>query len=143
MKSQTNPQVVMWSEEHGIEAFNFDSLQEAQEGFERIKAVCRADKQGSERHLFLSIATWRTSDDDQPACSDRSKQIMTKNFTVTFEIDQAIRWELYKTSLADKLIDRAAEDFDCPEGISGSAYTGEIEVKDRLFVVTLTEGEKT
>ena len=66
-----------------------------------------------------------------------------KTFTVTFEIDQAIQWQLYKSSLADKLIDRAAESFDCPEEIIGSAYTSEIQVKDKLFVVTLTEGEKT
>ena len=65
-----------------------------------------------------------------------------KTFTKTFEIDVAIRWELYKSSLADKLLDRTAEDAGCPQEITESAWTGEVQVKDKQFVVTLTEGEK-
>ena len=66
-----------------------------------------------------------------------------KTFTATFDIDTAIGWELYKRSLADKLIEQAAGHFDCPGEIIDSAYTGEVEVKDKQFVVTLTEGEET
>ena len=65
-----------------------------------------------------------------------------KTFTATFEIDQAIGWELYKSSLTDKLLHRAAEAPDCPKELTESAWTGEIQVKEKLFVVTLTEGEQ-
>ena len=65
-----------------------------------------------------------------------------KTFTKTFEIEKAIGWDLYKTNLAEELLDRAADDADCPKEITGSAYTGEVQVKDKLFVVTLTEGEE-
>lgn len=65
-----------------------------------------------------------------------------KRFTKTFEIEEAIRWELYKSNLAEALFDRTAADSGCPQEITGSAYTGEAQVKDKLFVVTLTEGEE-
>ena len=39
---------------------------------------------------------------------------MPQVFTTTFEIESAIRWELYKANLADKLIDLAADDPFCP-----------------------------
>lgn len=65
-----------------------------------------------------------------------------KTFTMTFEIEQAIRSELYKKSLAAELLDRAADAPDCPQEIVESAWTGEVQVKDGKFVVTLTEGEK-
>jgi hypothetical protein len=35
-------------------------------------------------------------------------------FTTTFAIEEAIRWELYKTTLAEELFDRAAGDPRCP-----------------------------
>ena len=50
---------------------------------------------------------------------------MPQVFTTTFEIESAIRWELYKANLADKLIDLAADDPFCPTQIKESAYTGE------------------
>lgn len=65
-----------------------------------------------------------------------------KTFTKTFEIDMAIRWELYKTNLALELLDRAANDAGCPKEITESAWTGEVQAEGKLFVVTLTEGEK-
>jgi hypothetical protein len=65
-----------------------------------------------------------------------------KTFTTTIEIERAIGWELYKSSLADKLLDRAAEAPDCPKEITESAWTGEVEVKGSQFVVTLIEGEQ-
>ena len=64
-----------------------------------------------------------------------------KTFTKTFEIEKAIAWELYKTNLAEALFDRTAADSGCPEEITASAYTGEVQVKNKRFVVTLTEGE--
>ena len=66
---------------------------------------------------------------------------MPQVFTTTFEIDNAIRWQLYKASLADKLIDLAADDPFCPDAVKESAYTGKVEVKGNEFVVTLTQGE--
>jgi hypothetical protein len=50
------------------------------------------------------------------------------SFTVTFEIDQAIHWDLYKSSLADELLDRTADAPNCPHEISDSAWTGQVEV---------------
>jgi hypothetical protein len=64
-----------------------------------------------------------------------------KTFVKTFAIDEALRWEIYKTILAEELFDRTAADSGCPQEITGSAYTGEVQVRDGLFVVTLTEGE--
>jgi hypothetical protein len=65
-----------------------------------------------------------------------------QTFTTTFEIEPAIGWELYKTSLAEELFDRAAADPRCPSQIKESAYTGEIAVEGKVFSVTLTEGEQ-
>ena len=65
-----------------------------------------------------------------------------KSFTKTFAIEEAIRWEVYKTNLVEALLDRAADAPGCPQEITGSAWTGEVQVKDKLFVVTLTEGEE-
>ena len=65
-----------------------------------------------------------------------------KTFSKTFDINEAIGWELYKASLADKLLDRSADDPNCPKEISSSAWIGTVEVKGKDFVVTLTEGEK-
>jgi hypothetical protein len=65
-----------------------------------------------------------------------------KTFIKTFEIDEAIGWELCKASLTDRLLDRAADDPDCPKEIIDSTWIGMVEVKDKEFVVTLTEGEE-
>ena len=65
-----------------------------------------------------------------------------KTFTTTFEIDQAIRWELYKSNLAEELIDRSAANAVCPQEIKQSAYTGEVSVDGKVFSVTLIEGEQ-
>jgi len=65
-----------------------------------------------------------------------------KTFTKTFEIEKALDWELFKTNLAEALFDRTADAADCPEEITASAFTGEVQVRDKLFVVTLTEGEE-
>jgi hypothetical protein len=64
-------------------------------------------------------------------------------FTKTFEIAVAIGWELHKSNLAEALFDRTEADSDCPKEIIGSVYTGEVQVKDKVFVVYLTEGEKS
>lgn len=64
-------------------------------------------------------------------------------FTKTFDIEEAIGWQLYKSSLADQLLDRAADAPDCPKEIGDSAWIGTVEVKGKQFVVTLTEGENT
>ena len=65
-----------------------------------------------------------------------------QTFTTALEIETAIRWELYKTSLAEELFDRAAADPRCPSQIKESAYTGEVVVEGTVFSVTLTEGEQ-
>ena len=57
------PQVIMWSDEYGLEEFNYDTEQEAREGFERLKATCQDNDDGIDRHLFLAIDTWTSSDD--------------------------------------------------------------------------------
>ncbi len=66
-----------------------------------------------------------------------------KTFSKTFEIDEVLGWKLYKTNLAEALLDRTTDAPGCPEEISGSVFTVEIEVKDKAFVVTLTEGEES
>jgi hypothetical protein len=63
-------------------------------------------------------------------------------FSKTFEIEQAIQWELYKTTLAEELFDRAAADPRCLSEIKNSAYTGEVVVEGKVFSVTLTVGEE-
>ena len=65
-----------------------------------------------------------------------------KTFQKTFDIEQALGWELYKTNLAEELFDRTAADPACPQESTGSAYTGEVRVHCDLLVVTLTEGEE-
>jgi hypothetical protein len=65
-----------------------------------------------------------------------------KTFTKTFDIEAGLGWELYKTTLAEELLDRAADDADCPKEITASAWTGNVEVQGKVFVVTLTEGEE-
>jgi hypothetical protein len=65
-----------------------------------------------------------------------------QTFTTPFPVDEALGWELYKTNLAEELIDRAATDPRCPTRIKESAYTGEVVVAGNLFSVTLIEGEE-
>jgi hypothetical protein len=59
--------VIMLSDEFGLEEFDYDTEQEAREGFERLKATCQASEDGIERHLFLAIDTWTSNDDDTQA----------------------------------------------------------------------------
>jgi hypothetical protein len=47
-----------------------------------------------------------------------------QSFTTTFEIETAVRWELYKSNLAEELFGRAAADPRCQSQIKESAYTG-------------------
>ena len=74
---------------------------------------------------------WVITEADRSATSSCSPKIIERT-----------TWELYKSSLADKLLDRTAEDAGCPEEITDSAWTGEVQAKGKPFVVTLTEGEK-
>ena len=62
-------------------------------------------------------------------------------FSKSFDIEEAIGWELYKSNLAEELLERAAHDPGCPVEITGSAYIGEVTVDGGRFVITLTEGE--
>jgi hypothetical protein len=45
----------------------------------------------------------------------------------TFEIEEALGWELYKMNLAEALFDRTATDAGCPQEITASVYTGEVQ----------------
>lgn len=58
------PKVVMSSEEFGTEDFDYDTIEEAREGFERLKKQCAKSfkKDGIERHLLLVIDDWGTGD---------------------------------------------------------------------------------
>ena len=55
------PKVVMSSEEFGTEDFDYDTIEEAREGFERLKKECAKSfkEDGIERRLLLVIADWR------------------------------------------------------------------------------------
>ena len=67
-----------------------------------------------------------------------------QSFTTTFEIEQAIGWELYKTTLTEELLDRAAADPACPSQIKDSANTGEIAVEaTNLFQIVRALPEPT
>ena len=57
------PQVIMCSDEYGVEEFDYETEQEAREGFERLKATCQANDDGIERHLILAINGWKSDDD--------------------------------------------------------------------------------
>ena len=56
------PKVVMSSSEFGAEDFSYETVEEAKEGFERLKQQCaRSFKEdGIERRLLLVIADWET-----------------------------------------------------------------------------------
>lgn len=57
------PKVIMWSDEYGLEEFDYETEQEARDAFERLKATCRANDDGIERHLYLAIDTWTNCDE--------------------------------------------------------------------------------
>ena len=54
--------VVMSSAEFGAEDFEYGTIQEAREGFERLKKECAKSfkEDGIERSLLLVIAAWGT-----------------------------------------------------------------------------------
>lgn len=59
------PKVVMSSEEFGAEDFTYDTIEEAREGFERLKKECAKSfkKVGIERRLLLVIDDWESGED--------------------------------------------------------------------------------
>ena len=56
------PQVILSSDEHGEETFDYDTLKEAREGFNRLKESCQVETEndGIERRLVLALETWVT-----------------------------------------------------------------------------------
>ena len=67
-----------------------------------------------------------------------------KTFIKTFEIDEALGWNLYKDEPGrGSLWTVQRMPLIALEEISGSVFTVEIQVKDKAFVVTLTEGEES
>jgi hypothetical protein len=56
------PQIIMKSEEFGEEEFDYDTVEEAQEGFTRLKESCQqcAQNDGIERTLLLVLDSWTT-----------------------------------------------------------------------------------
>ena len=56
------PQVIMSSDEYGTEEFDFDTLKEAREGFNRLKESCQAETNQDEieRRLVLALEVWTT-----------------------------------------------------------------------------------
>lgn len=58
------PKVVMSSEEFGTEDFEYDTIEEAREGFKRLKKECAKSykKDGIERRLLLVIDDWQIGD---------------------------------------------------------------------------------
>lgn len=56
------PQVILSSAEFGSEEFDYDTLKEAREGFNRLKESCQVetDNDGIERRLVLAVETWMT-----------------------------------------------------------------------------------
>ena len=54
--------VVMSSAEFGAEDFEYDTIEEAREGFDRLKKECAKSfkEDGIERSLLLVIAAWGT-----------------------------------------------------------------------------------
>lgn len=61
---EQSPQVIMFSDEFGFEAFDYDTVEEAEAGFGRLQKDCsRAyNSDGIERRLFLVRADWTTGD---------------------------------------------------------------------------------
>ncbi len=59
------PQVIMYSDEYGFEDFDYDTVEEAEAGFERLKRDCAKayKKDGIERRLLLVTAAWETEHD--------------------------------------------------------------------------------
>ena len=56
------PQVILTSDEFGEEEFDYDTLREAREGFNRLKLSCQAEteKDSIERRLILAVESWTT-----------------------------------------------------------------------------------
>jgi hypothetical protein len=56
------PQVILSSDEFGLEEFDYESVKEARAGFERLKKSCQAetDQDGIERTLVLALESWTT-----------------------------------------------------------------------------------
>jgi hypothetical protein len=54
------PKVVMSSAEFGAEDFEYGTIEEAREGFERLKKTCAKSfkEDGIERRLLLVVADW-------------------------------------------------------------------------------------
>ena len=59
------PKVVMSSWEFGAEDFTYDTIEEAREGFERLKKECAKSfkDDGIERRLLLVVADWKSGVD--------------------------------------------------------------------------------
>lgn len=60
------PRVVMSSAAFGAEDFEYDTIQEAKEGFERLKKECAStfEEDGIERRLLLVIGDWTAGTQD-------------------------------------------------------------------------------
>lgn len=58
-------QVWLCSDEHGIEKFDYDTLDEALAGFERVKANARAEvlKDDVDRQVILVLDSFNTFDE--------------------------------------------------------------------------------
>ena len=59
------PKVVMSSWEYGVEDFEYGTIEEAREGFERLKKECAKSfkEDGIERRLLLVIDAWESEED--------------------------------------------------------------------------------
>jgi hypothetical protein len=59
------PKVVMSSAEFGAEDFEYETIEEARDGFERLKKKCAESfkEDGIERRLLLVIADWQAGTD--------------------------------------------------------------------------------
>jgi hypothetical protein len=56
------PQVIMYSDEFGFEEFDYDTEEEARQGYERLKKSCEleASRDSIQRRLILALETWET-----------------------------------------------------------------------------------
>ena len=61
-EERQEPKIIMSSEEYGSEQFDYDTLEEAEAGLERLKKKCSEAYQedGIERRLLLVLADWST-----------------------------------------------------------------------------------
>jgi hypothetical protein len=60
------PKIILYSQEFGFEEFDYETLEEAEAGLERLKKKCYEAHQsdGIERHLWLVLSDWATDQDD-------------------------------------------------------------------------------